>query len=79
MVAEKLTKKEKKGMFFDPCFSSVLLPLSSTFAAKIFRILRLNRSLHDAKFMSYLSGFSGWINLSESMLKSVFAVVTILL
>jgi len=56
MVARKLTKVEKKLIFFEPYFCCVLLSLSSPFAAEIFRILRLIRILHDAKFVSSLSG-----------------------
>ena len=55
MVTRKLTKSDKKGMFFKPCFSCVLLSLSSPFATEIFKILKLIRSLHDAKFVSFLS------------------------
>jgi hypothetical protein len=56
MVARKLTKIEKKLKFFEPYFYCVLLSLSSPFAAEIFRILRLIRSLRDAKFVPSLSG-----------------------
>jgi hypothetical protein len=47
MVDEKLTKTEKKGMFFKPCSSCFLLFLSFPFVAKIVRIFRLIRSLRD--------------------------------
>ena len=57
MVARKLTKVEKKLMFFEPYFCCVLLSLSSPFAAEIFRILRLIRSLHYAKLIPSLFGF----------------------
>jgi hypothetical protein len=57
MVAGKLTKAKNKEMFFEPCFSCLLLSLSFPFAAKIIRILRLIRSLHDAKLIPSLSGF----------------------
>jgi hypothetical protein len=56
MVDEKLTKVEKKGMFFELCFSCFLLSLSFFFVDKIIRILRLIRSLRDAKLVSFLSG-----------------------
>jgi hypothetical protein len=56
MVAGKLTKAEKKGMFLEPCFSCVLLFLSSVFAAKIFKILRIIRGFHDDKFFPSLFG-----------------------
>jgi len=56
MVAGKLTKTEKKGMFLEPCFSCVPLSLSSVFAAEIFKILRIIRGFHDDKFFSSLSG-----------------------
>jgi hypothetical protein len=56
MNVEKLTKAEKKEMFFEPCLSCFLPSLSSSFVAKIIRFLRLIRSLHNAKFISSLSG-----------------------
>jgi hypothetical protein len=56
MVDEKLTKAEKKGMFFEPCFSCFLLSSSFPFVAGIVRILRLIRSLCDAKLVPSLSG-----------------------
>ena len=56
MVAEKLTKAEKKGMFFEPCFSCFLLSLRFLFVAEIVRILRLIRILRDAKPIPSLSG-----------------------
>jgi len=46
-----LTKAKKEDIFFESCFSGVMLSLSSPFAAKIFRILKLIRILHDAKFV----------------------------
>jgi hypothetical protein len=57
MVDEKLTKAEKKGIFFEPCFNCFLLSLSFLFVAEIVRILRLIRSLRDAKLVLSLSGF----------------------
>ena len=57
MVDEKLTKAGKEGMFFELCFSYFLLYLSFPFVAEIVRILRLIRSLRDAKLVPYLSGF----------------------
>jgi hypothetical protein len=57
MFAGKLTKAEKKEMFFEPCLSCFLLSLASPFAAKIVRFLRLIRSLHNVKFIPSLSGF----------------------
>jgi hypothetical protein len=57
MVAGKLTKTEKKGMFLEPCFSCVLLSLSSLFVAEIFKILKIIRSFYDDKFFPSLSGF----------------------
>jgi hypothetical protein len=57
MVAGRLTKAENKEMFFEPCFSCLLVSLSSSFAAEIIRILRLIRRLHDAKLVLSLSGF----------------------
>jgi hypothetical protein len=56
MVAGRLTKVENKKMFFKPCFSCFLLSLYFPFAAKIINILRLIRSLHNAKFVLSLSG-----------------------
>jgi hypothetical protein len=55
MVARRLTKAEKKEMFFESCFSCFLLSLSFPFVAKIIRILRLTRSLRDAKLVRSLS------------------------
>jgi hypothetical protein len=42
-------------MFFKPCLSCFLPSLSSSFAAKIVRFLRLIRSLCNAKYNSSLS------------------------
>jgi hypothetical protein len=56
VIVEKLTKAEKKEMFFEPCLSFFLPSLSSLFIAKIVMFLRLIRSLHNAKFVSSLSG-----------------------
>jgi hypothetical protein len=56
MVVGKLTKTEKKKMFFEPCFSCLLLSVSSLFAAEIVRMFRLIRSLYNAKFVPFLSG-----------------------
>jgi hypothetical protein len=56
MVDEKLTKEEKKEMFFEPYFSCFLLSLSFPSVAEIVRILRLIRSLRDAKRVPSLSG-----------------------
>jgi len=56
MVDEKLTKAKKKGMFFEPCFNCFLLSLSFPFVAEIIRILRLIRSLRDAKRVPSLYG-----------------------
>jgi hypothetical protein len=56
MFAGRLTKAEKKEMFFEPCMSCFPLSLSSPFAAKIARFLRLIRSLHNVNFVSSLSG-----------------------
>ena len=56
MIVEKLTKVEKKEMFFEPCFSYFMISLSFPFDAKIVRIFRLIRSLHISKFFPYLSG-----------------------
>jgi hypothetical protein len=55
MIIGRLTKTENKEMFFEPCFSCLLLFLSSFFAAKIFSILRLIRSFHDVKLIPSLS------------------------
>jgi len=55
MFAGRLIKAEKKEMFFEPCLSCFPLSLSSPFAAKIIRFLRLIRSLHNAKFIHFLS------------------------
>jgi len=58
MFAGKLTKAEEKEIFFfKPCLSYFLLFLSSPFAAKIIRFLRLTRGLHNAKFFLSLSCF----------------------
>jgi hypothetical protein len=57
MVAGRLTKAENKEMFFEPCFSCLLVSLSSSFAAEIIRIVRLIRRLHDAKLVLSLFGF----------------------
>ena len=54
-VAGKLIKAKKTKMFFEPCFSRLLLSLSFPSAAKIIRILRLIRSLYNAKFVPLLS------------------------
>jgi hypothetical protein len=56
MIVEELTKTEKKEMFFEPCLSCFLPSLSSPFAAKVVRFLRLIRSLHNAKFIHSLFG-----------------------
>jgi hypothetical protein len=56
MTVEELTKKEKKEMFFEPCFSCFLVSLSFPFIFEIVKILRLIRSLHDAKLVPSLSG-----------------------
>jgi hypothetical protein len=56
MFSGKLTKAKKKEMFFEPCLSYFLPSLSSPFAAKVVRFLRLMRSLHDAKFVPSLFG-----------------------
>jgi hypothetical protein len=55
MIIRRLTKAENKEMFFEPCFSCLLLFLSSFFATKILRILKLIRSFHDAKLIPSLS------------------------
>ena len=55
MFVGRLTKAEKKEMFFKPCLSCFLPSLSYSFAAKIVRFLRLIRSLRNAKFISSLS------------------------
>ena len=56
MVTRRLTKVENNEMFFKPCFSCLLLSLSSSFAAKITKFLRLIRSIHNAKFIPPLFG-----------------------
>jgi len=56
MFAGRLTKVEKKEMFFEPCLSCFLPFLSSYFAVKIIRFPRLIRSLYNAKFVPSLSG-----------------------
>jgi hypothetical protein len=56
VIVEELTKEEKKEMFFEPCFSYFLLSLSFPFITEIIRILRLIRSLRDAKLVHSLSG-----------------------
>jgi hypothetical protein len=56
MVVGKLTKAEKKKMFFEPCFSCLLLSVFFLFAAEIIRMLRLIRSIYNAKFVPSLSG-----------------------
>jgi hypothetical protein len=56
MFSGKLTKAKKKEMFFEPCLSYFLPSLSSPFAAKVVRFLRLMRSLHDVKFVPSLFG-----------------------
>ena len=56
MIVEDLTKAKKKEMFFEPYLSCFLPSLSSPFAAKVVRFLRLIRSLHNAKFVSFLFG-----------------------
>jgi len=56
MIVEELTKMKKKEMFFEPCLSCFLPSLSSPFAAKVVRFLRLIRSLHNAKFIPSLFG-----------------------
>jgi hypothetical protein len=55
MVDEKLTKAEKKGIFLEPYFNCFLLSLSFPFVTEIVRILRLIRSLRDAKLVPSLS------------------------
>jgi hypothetical protein len=55
VIVEELTKEEKE-MFFEPCFSYFLLSLSFPFITEIIRILRLIRSLRDAKLVHSLSG-----------------------
>jgi hypothetical protein len=58
MFVGKLTKAEEKEiLLFEPCLSCFLLFLSSPFAAKIVRFLRLTRGLHNAKFVPSLSYF----------------------
>ena len=54
VIVEELTKEEKE-MFFEPCFSYFLLSLSFPFITEIIRILRLIRSLRDAKLVHSLS------------------------
>jgi len=56
-------------MFFEPCFSCFLFSLSFPFVAEIVRILRLIRSLRDAKLVPSLSSLLVWINASEFTLK----------
>jgi len=51
-----LTKAKKKEMFFEPCFNWHLLSLSFPFAAEIVRILKLIRTLYNAKSIPLLSG-----------------------
>jgi hypothetical protein len=53
MFARKLTKLEKKEMFFEHCLSYFLLFLSSLFATEIIRFPRLIRSLYNAKFIPF--------------------------
>ena len=55
MIVEELTKAEKKEMFFEPCFSCFLLPLSFPFVVETVKILRLTRSLRDDKLIPFLS------------------------
>jgi len=55
MIAGRLTKVENKEMFFEPYFNYFLLFLSSSFAAKIVRNLRLIRILHNTKLVPSLS------------------------
>jgi hypothetical protein len=69
MVAVRLIKVEKKLMFFEPCFSCFLFSLSFPFVSEIVRILRLIRSLRDAKLVPSLSSLLVWINASEFALK----------
>jgi hypothetical protein len=56
MFAGRLIKAENKEVFFEPCMSCFLPFLSTPFAAKIVRFLRLIRSLHNVKFDHALSG-----------------------
>jgi hypothetical protein len=56
MFAGRLIKAENKEVFFEPCMSCFLPSLSTPFAAKIVRFLRLIRSLHNVKFDHALSG-----------------------
>jgi hypothetical protein len=51
-------------MFLETCFSHFLLSLSSPFAAKIVRFLRLITILHDAKFISL---FIWFLRLNKSL------------
>jgi hypothetical protein len=77
MFVGKLTKAEKNEIFFfEPCLSCFLLFLSSPFAAKIVRFLRLTRGLHNAKFVPSLSCFQGWINPSEFALKKMILLLS---
>jgi hypothetical protein len=56
MIVEELTKVEKNEIFFEPYLSCFVPSLSSSFAAKIIRFLRLIRILHNAKYVHSLSG-----------------------
>ena len=47
---------EKNEIFFEPYLSYFVPSLSSPFAAKIIKFLRLIRILHNAKYVHSLSG-----------------------
>jgi hypothetical protein len=55
MFVGRLTKAEKKKMFFKSRFNCFLLSLSFPFVVEIVRILRLIKSLRDAKLVPSLS------------------------
>ena len=76
MFARKLTKAKKKEIFFEPYLNCLLLSLSSLFAAKIVRFLRLITSLLNAKFVLSLSGLQGWINPLEFALKKLIFMLS---
>ena len=78
MFAGNLIKAEKKEIFFEPCLSCFLLSLSSPFAAKIVRFLKLIRSLHNVKYIPFLSGLQGWINPSEFALKKIDSAAVVI-